>query len=67
MDNLKRNPNTDYSLIDFCTKTKVLDCLPTGLFRIVSKIDTDKGLKPPRYELLKKKLNRYISRATILN
>lgn len=64
---IKRNPNTDYSLIDFCIKTTVLPQLPNSLFKLVQMIDINKGRKPPRYNLLKKKLDNYVIKATILN
>jgi hypothetical protein len=64
--NIKRNPNVDYSLIDFCSTVPVVP-MPAQIFKQVQMIDINKGLRPPIGKRLTEKKNNYLITASLLN
>lgn len=63
-----RNPKTDYSMIDICTKTKVIG-MPAGqIMGMVKRMSKSVPLEAPvTLDVLKKATDNYIQIASIQN
>jgi hypothetical protein len=63
-----RNPKFDYSMIDFCTKTKVIG-MPAGrIMGMVKKMSAGLPLQQPlTYEVLRRATDNYMQLASIKN
>jgi hypothetical protein len=63
-----RNPKTDYSMIDICTKTKVIG-MPAGqIMGMVKRMSNDLPIQRPiTFDVLRKATDNYIQIASINN
>lgn len=63
-----RNPKLDYSMIDFCTKTKVIGMPAAPIMGMVKRMSKDLPLKKPiTLDVLRKATDNYIQLASVLN
>lgn len=67
MSQMNRNPNVDYSLLDFCSKVKVTDLPAISLLRQVQFAEIGKGKKAPQGKYLFAARDSYLIDWSLLN